>query len=762
MKKLLSFILILTSLSFIARGQNSTPNICGKVVDNSNIPIVGVAVILFGHDSTHISSTLTDIDGNFNFKAVIPPFKLIFQHLSYEQYTLNTDATVLGTITLNDNITDIDAVVVKGERPIVKIEDGKLAYNLQAVAKNKAVNNAYEALAKLPGVREKDGVLELTGAGAVNVIINGKPTTMTSQQVATLLKSTPVDRVEKAEVMYSTPPKYNVRGASINLVLRRNYEYSFTGEIHGNFSNQHVNSWDVGGNIVFSSPKWSGDVTYSGGQLQNIKQVELFSKHTLGGTTYDINQNQELMASVQQHNIRAAIEYAPEGKSSFSAVYTGEFHPAIDRMTTADGTFVKSNNKGNGNDGMHNIALRYTHPKGLNVGVDYTHYNNSSFSNMKNIYTNGDTTIFNVNSSQKIDKLHTYIDANNAFNNGWSLSYGASFDWSKDKDLQQYTVEQGDIATVNTDATLTEYVGNVYAGFSKQLPKGNLSISLAGEYYQREDYKQWTLYPQASFMWQFDQNNHIQLSFSSNKIYPSFWDMQQSITYLDGYSEIHGNIWLKPALNYSAQFVYMLKQKYIFVLFWNEKPNYFTQTAYQSPDRLALIYQSLNWDFNRQFGFNVSIPFKIGKWLDSRATFTGLNMRQKCSSFYDISFDRSKLVGVVQLENSIKLAQKPNITLDISGYYQTAAIQGTYDIDPSWGVDAGIKWQFAKDRATISAKCTDIFNTTVPFTKVRFGSQNLDMVSGAYSRMFTIHFSYRFGGYKEKNRDKVDNSRFGH
>ena len=149
----------------------------------------------------------------------------------------------------------------------------------------------------------------------------------------------------------------------------RIYDYSFTGEIHGNYSNQHVNSWDAGGNVVFSSPKWSGDVTYSGGQLKNIKQIDLLSRHTLGGTIYDINQNQELKTSVQQHNIRAAIEYAPEGKSSFSAVYTGEFHPTIDKSTTADGTFVKSNNRGNGNDGMHNIALRYTHPKGFDIGA---------------------------------------------------------------------------------------------------------------------------------------------------------------------------------------------------------------------------------------------------------------------------------------------------------------------------------------------------------------------------------------------------------
>lgn len=43
-----------------------------------------------------------------------------------------------------------------------------------------------------------------------------------------------------------------------------------------------------------------------------------------------------------------------------------------------------------------------------------------------------------------------------------------------------------------------------------------------------------------------------------------------------------------------------------------------------------------------------------------------------------------------------------------------------------------------------------------------YAGQHIDMDSGAYTRAFTIHFAYRFGGYKEKTRKKVDTSRFGH
>lgn len=74
---------------------------------------------------------------------------------------------------------------------------------------------------------------------------------------------------------------------------------------------------------------------------------------------------------------------------------------------------------------------------------------------------------------------------------------------------------------------------------------------------------------------------------------------------------------------------------------------------------------------------------------------------------------------------------------------------------------AGVKWNFAKDKIRISVRCNDFFNTGMPATKVRFKGQNLDMNSGFYSRTFTLHLSFRFGGYKKKEITKIDTSRFG-
>lgn len=93
---------------------------------------------------------------------------------------------------------------------------------------------------------------------------------------------------------------------------------------------------------------------------------------------------------------------------------------------------------------------------------------------------------------------------------------------------------------------------------------------------------------------------------------------------------------------------------------------------------------------------------------------------------------------------------------------QTPAIQGTYDLKMVGTVDAGVKWTFAGDKATLSARCSDIFNTSMPECNLRYGGQDVRMENSFYLRTLTLNFSFRFGGYKKKEIKEVDTSRFRH
>ena len=78
----------------------------------------------------------------------------------------------------------------------------------------------FDAIKELPGVTERDGSFTLAGRG-VKVVIDGKVTNMSSELLNALLKSIPASSIANAEVMYSAPARYLVRGAMINITLKK-------------------------------------------------------------------------------------------------------------------------------------------------------------------------------------------------------------------------------------------------------------------------------------------------------------------------------------------------------------------------------------------------------------------------------------------------------------------------------------------------------------------------------------------------------------
>lgn len=151
--------------------------------------------------------------------------------IGYRTLILDLQKDKAGTIILKEESTMLKGIVVNGERPLVKAEKGALTYDVEAMAEKSTISNAYESITRLPGVVEQNEKLTLMGAGGVTVILNGKPSSMTNEQLMNLLKNTPVSNVKKAEVMYNAPAKYRVRGAVINIELKnKNRKKPLSGE----------------------------------------------------------------------------------------------------------------------------------------------------------------------------------------------------------------------------------------------------------------------------------------------------------------------------------------------------------------------------------------------------------------------------------------------------------------------------------------------------------------------------------------------------
>ena len=96
-------------------------------------------------------------------------------------------------------VQTLPEVMVTGERPVVRAKAGKLEYDLPRLIEGKPVDNIYDALKQLPGVVEMNGSLTL-GARSVTVVLDGKVTNMSTEQLYALLRSMPADRVERVDV----------------------------------------------------------------------------------------------------------------------------------------------------------------------------------------------------------------------------------------------------------------------------------------------------------------------------------------------------------------------------------------------------------------------------------------------------------------------------------------------------------------------------------------------------------------------------------
>ena len=733
----------------------------GKVVDTNQQPVEGATIVMQLPDSTYLGATISAADGTFTLEPEPENYQLIIQHLLYQTRQVKGQARDAGVITLESKDYNLEEVVVKGEKPLVKVENGRLGYNLSVLSEKQVVNNAYEAITKLPGVQENSGILSLAGANSLTIVMNGKPTTMTAEQLETLLRNTPVNRVEKAEVMYSAPPELHVRGAIINVVMKRSNDYSFQGELSTYYQNKYFSSGGANGNFRLSTPKVTLDVMYGTDNIKMLEYTELFSRHTLSDKVYEITQNEKLSSKSWVHNVRTALEYNINKKNHLNVAYTGSFTPDGHNRSIADGSFLQSNLDKFTDNKMNNITVQYSSGIGLEVGGDYTRYTSDNNQTMFTQLSDKNKSSYTLTGGQRIDRYSIYADQKHNLTNNWGIGYGVAYRYAKDYDFQTYNNVTGNIQTENTEAKLNEQTASFYFSLNKNWTTGtSLSISAIGEYYTIGNYHKWAVYPQASLTYLKSPKHIFQLSLSTDKTYPGYWDMQSSVTYLNGYSELQGTPGLRPMTNYNLNGTYILKQKYIFGMFYTHTSDYFAQSPYQATDRLALIYKNTNWNYMRMIGANIILLFSIGNWYDARLTLVGMQARQKCERFFDVPFDRKKWMFVGTFDNTFMVGK--NLSFELTGNIQTPFIQGTLDLNSSFNLTAGMKWSFAKNRCSLIARCSDIFNSSMPDMKVRFKGQHLDMNTGFYPRTVSLNFTYRFGGYKKQEIKGVDTSRFGH
>ena len=672
-----------------------------------------------------------------------------------------TDSTATA---FNDSLFQtLPEVMVTGNKPVVKVDGAKLVFDVKQLVKDKPVDNAFDALKHLPGVTPQGDDINLGGM-SVALMINGKLTSMSREQVVTLLKSMPASRVQNAEVMYSAPARYQVRGALINVVLEKDAskDASLQGELYTKAEAQDEARFNERASLTFHKGIVSVDGYYSMTHGKSFHSTDKTGVHTLSnGEKHDIDTRMAIWGDsrpIHDYRIAADIDFAKDHQLSIS--YSGNFKEKNQhtKMSGLQNSTMDNHIK----DILHNAHLDYTLPIGLNLGADFTYYKDNIEQDLTSELL-GNKLDFITTSGQRINRSKFFAREEHKLGKKAMVNYGMVYTHIIDHSRQNY-VPTGETTVEQLPSPLfsrrTENILNIYGGGNIQLSdKLSAELSLAAEHSKTTLWDEWDLYPTLTATYMPQSGRMWQLSFTTDKKYPEFWAMQNVTSYYGGnYEHIVGNPDLKPSKEFPLSLLHVLHNKYIFRGWFSHTKDYFTQTMFQARDQLVEIDKFDNFNFRQEAGLMISSPWKPVWWLDSRTTVFGEWMRVKDNDYFDCPFDRNIAYAMVSANATFRFVRSHDLSLTLNGFARTKAYQGPMDLPASGNLDINLRYAFCGGNAIVNLYCNDIFRTMMITPENHWGGQNMRTKYSCYTTA-GISFTFRFGGYKAKNREAVDTSR---
>lgn len=196
--------LIFVLITCICQAQTAT--LKGQVVDNNNAPVSGAAIrITKLSDKTHVTGAFANEAGAFRVNRIPLRDSLLIEisSLGYKIFRtklfLKESSITLESITLTEDITQLEDVEITGERPAMITHGDTIEYRA-ASFETPPFAEAGELINRLPGLRrDQNGALTFNGIPIVKILVNGQEYFGKDGEVA--LSKIPADMIEKIEVI---------------------------------------------------------------------------------------------------------------------------------------------------------------------------------------------------------------------------------------------------------------------------------------------------------------------------------------------------------------------------------------------------------------------------------------------------------------------------------------------------------------------------------------------------------------------------------
>ena len=783
-------------ISRLLTAQVSEGSISGIVADGGDQKIIDAATVsLFrAKDSSLFKINLTDKKGNFLFEHV--PFGKYyilasstghFQTYSHLLEVKNNSVVHAGTLQLTNNVKTLSAVNVTAaiKKPFIERKIDRTIINVDAAITN-AGTTALEVLEKSPGITvDKDGNISLKGKQGVMVMMDGRPSYLGPQELASLLKNMPSSAIDQIEIMTNPSAKYDAAGNSgiINIKTKKNKASGLNGNfstsiIQGKYTktnnsvnlNYHTGKVNLFGNYSYSY--WQGfeDLII----LRNFRNTVTKNLETV------FDQQSYMKRNSQQHNIKFGMDFYANKKTTAGIVFSGYLNPGHNngKNTTLlknasdvidSIVFATNSEKRKSNNLSVNLNLRHsfdTTGKEYTIDLDYLNYYQDKNQFYENKYLNPDY-------SERLP-MGELKGALPATVNIYSAKTDFTFPIKKTAKIEaglksSYVTTDNDALYQNntpggyvTDEGKTnhfiykENINAAYINYNKQIKKWGFQAGLRAENTNAKGHQLGNstrpdssftknyidLFPTAYISFEANKKNTFSINYGRRIDRPSYGDLNPFYYFLDEYTYEVGNTLLQPQYTDNIEISHTYNGFLTTTINYSNTKNVFTDVLKQITSERKTFLTKENIATRTNAGLAVSAYFPVTKFLTTNiySNVVYNTYKGELDGGY-LNVDNVGFFG--NISNQLKF--KKGWSAEVSGFYMSKGIESQLVRDAMWRLDAGLQKQILKNKGTLKLSVRDIFASQNFTGYVNYQDIDVYIKSLHDSRTASLTFTYRFG-----------------
>lgn len=794
MNKILLIILLQVIFWGTSFAQVIPGSIAGKITDGGDQKIIDAATVSLykAADSSLVKVNLTDKAGNFEFQN-IPEGKYYviassIGHSSSFSGTVNLKPgghVSVGALKLENEIKTLKGITVAAKRPFIERKIDRTIVNVDASITN-AGTTALEVLEKSPGVSvDKDGNVSLKGKSGVMIMLDGKPSYLSGDQLANLLKNMPSSAINQIEIMTNPSAKYDAAGNSgiINIVTKKNKMHGLNGSMTASIGQSYYTKTNNSFNINYRTGKVNlfGNYSYSLWQSHGDQTI---IRRFRDSTTKQIETifDQEILRhdKSQDHNIKAGMDFYVNKKTTLGVVFSGYLNPysnvnrnqtdlnsasnKVDSIVIAD-----YNNNGNSKNFSTNLNLQHSFDstgKEFTVDLDYLDYSQPSSSLLSNNYYYPDFTIRkspssligDLPSSVKIYSAKT--DFTFPLKNHAKIETGLKSSYVTTDNDALYEDQTSSGTVVDEGKTnhfiYKENVNAAYINYNRQIKKWGFQAGLRAENTNATGHqlgnsahpdslftKNYTnLFPTAYISYALNDKNTFVANYGRRIDRPDYGDLNPFYYFLDEYTYQVGNTLLQPQFSDNIELSHTYNGFLTTTLNYSKIHHVFTDVIKQITSERKTFQTKENLASKTNYGISVSANFPVNSFWSTNL-YTNVNYNAFSGILEGGNLEISATTFMANMNNQFKLNN--GWSAELSGFYRSKGIEGEVVVNPMWRLDAGIQKLILKKKGSVKLAVRDIFNSQNFSGSINYQDIDAYIKNIRDSRTFSLSFSYRFG-----------------